>query len=531
MGVISIKAFENESSTSYVPYYLIDKYITLNDFLMKDKTTTNDILSSYPDLNIRDALREKEITVKKRHFSKWYKMSYTTYKNPFEQETIQNLLSSENDSSLQNESNEQLLFKTSISEQSMREYYTLNQEHYESRIIRAPPVQFRWLSWLIATNVPANRLDEGYLNLLKYPLPSEDKTQIQTIIDNYLKQNTMNSLALKESAFNVTKAILCFDKEIDNKESIIALVCFLLIMSGRNETEVFYVLLSLLSGTFKSHFSMKYLLCGNHPIMNVLLHMYNEMCNKHLKKLMAFFNEKNYSLENLFEQYFKLCFLNGFIYTNVIRIFDCFFVKGLSFFVSLALSMTDFLQKNILKTQEEKEIFDLFTKFSSQASETNTSSDFKFDIEDLINTALQKYAIKPEDYDNELQTIANDVNVNFAYEFRNIPKAPEQEEEKEVEEKEEKENSYEIDNQQQQQQQQSEHNDEASNKDDIKNNNNNFGNTGYAQSTIITMDLVVDNDGDEEDEIIEHVKQISNNIVSLKDSNPFTNKRRFKQIE
>ena len=522
MGVISAKAFENESSTSHVPYYLIDKYITLNNFLMKDKITDNDILSSYPDLNTRDALREKEIAVKKRHFSKWYKMSYTNYKNPFKQETIQNLLLSENDSSLQNERNEQLLFKTSIAEQSMREYYTLNQEHYESRILRAPPVQFRWLSWLIATNVPANRLDEGYLNLLKYPLTSEDKIQIQTIIDNYLKQNSINSLALKESAFNVTKAIICFDKEIDNKESVIALVCFLLIMSGRNETEVFYVLLSLLSGTFKSHFSMKYLLCGSHPIMNILLHMYNEMCHKHLKKLMTFFSENNYSLENLFKQYFRLCFLNGFIYTNVIRIFDCFFVKGLSFFVSLALSMTDFLQKSLLKIKEEKEIFDLFTKFSSQANEINPSSDFKFDIEELINTALQKYAIKPEDYDNELQTITSDININFVYDFRNIPKAPQQEEEKE----DEKENSCEIDNQQQQK---SEHNDEVSNKDDIENKNNCYiGNTEYAEQTIVTMDLVADDDGDEENEITEHLKQISNHVASLKESNLTMNKKKFK---
>ena len=543
MGIISLTAFNQETSNIKVPYYLVDKYITINDFLIKDKLNLESILSSYPHLNIHETLKEKEDQIKKRRALKLYKMSYMFYKNTFEVLSSQELLSKDNDSSLQHNENENLIFNTSISEQSMREYHALNQTHYESRILKGPPVQYRWLSWLITASVPANRLKEGYMNLLEYSISEALKTQIKTTINTFFGHNYINSLSLKQSAFNVCKAIFCFDNEISNSECVIALACFFLIISGRNEIEVFYLLLSILSGTFKSTFNMRFMFCNDCPLMEVLLRYYEKMSDVHLKKLMTFFSEKNYSLKNLFRQYFCLCFLNAFSYRNVMRIFDCLLVKGISFFVSMALSMTEFLQKNIMKSNDTKEIIDLFTQFSRQANDINPTG-FIFNIEDLINNALQKYDIKKEEFEKEIKNMESNFNMNYVYEYRNIKKNEETETDKEEEKKErqneevnnysqhseEHNNSYE--NSEKENENENEiYKDNDNNSHNASNSNENL-NEDLAAKTIRTID--VDNEEEEEEdvnnEIEKHVMNISTNEISFVTTNRFVNKKQIKKI-
>ena len=545
MGIISLTAFNQETSSIKLPYYLVDKYITINDFLIKDKLTSENILSSYPHLNIHETLKEKEDQIRKRHALKWYKMSYTSYKNPFELLTSQELLSKDNDSSLQHNENENLIFNTSISEQSMREYHALNKTHYESRILKGPPVQYRWLSWLITANVPANRLKEGYMNLLEYSISETSKTKIKTTINTFYAHNYINSLSLKQSAFNVCKAIACFDKEINNSECVIALVCFFLIISGRNEVEVFYLLLSILSGTFKSTFNMRFMFCNDCSLMEVLLRYYEKMSDIHLKKLMMFFSEKNYSLKNLFRQYFNLCFLNAFSYRNVIRIFDCLLVKGISFFVSMALSMTEFLQKNIMKSNDTKEIIDLFTQFSRQANDINPTG-FVFNIEDLIKNALQKYDIKKEDFEKEIKNMESNLEMNYVYEYRNIKKNEEIEKDSDEDEEDEEEKERQNEEVNNCSQHREEHNNSYENsekeneneneiyKDNDNNSNNNSHNNSnsnehinedLAIKTICTID--VDNEEEEEEdannEIEKHIMNISTNEISFGTTNRFVN--------
>ena len=66
------------------------------------------------------------------------------------------------------------------------------------------------------------------MNLLEYSISETSKTKIKTTLNTFYAHNYINSLSLKQSAFNVCKAIACFDKEINNSECVIALVCLIL---------------------------------------------------------------------------------------------------------------------------------------------------------------------------------------------------------------------------------------------------------------------------------------------------------------
>ena len=205
MGLTCSSQNDTNKNPKMISYSELDKIIFIEYQYMNDVFPQSDIVPYYPQLNFAELEKEKADKVKKRHFFKWYAMSYAINNNIFATVPMEMLFQKssspqteqldkdDNDKANQSEEGPILPppneFGISGSEEGLRQYNEENEAHFESRVVKAPPVAFRWLGWLIVLKVPIKRLVTPYNNLQTYPLSIEIENQIQKDLTRTLEES------------------------------------------------------------------------------------------------------------------------------------------------------------------------------------------------------------------------------------------------------------------------------------------------------------------------------------------------------
>ena len=170
----------------------------------------------------------------------------------------------------------------------------------------------------------------------------------------------------------------------------------MLITFDGNETDSFFLLMSLFSQTFiTSKFNLRGFFIENFPLLGLYIYIFKYYLRKKFKKIFEHLNKLEIPNQSWIAKWFQTLFVHTFPINDVIRIWDGIFSEGLKFIISFALSIIYNLENQILQTNDLIEVIDLFKILNS--SYYNIKQGFKFDIEKLIEDT-KNFNISEDDF-------------------------------------------------------------------------------------------------------------------------------------
>ena len=447
---------DNKISKNLSIYYSeLDKILFLIYIYINDKITKEKILNIFPELDFSSIEKEKNDKIKNRHFFKWFDMAFNknikslmdVYTDDliiyiqneresynFEKEKNINDINNNNTNNNNILKNENFFLledqvpntnqEISLSEQGLRNFYLTDPEHFKNRVLKAPPSNFRWLSWIILSGIPIGRPFAYYRNLLTYDLPEEAEKQIQKDIVRTIQTPISNIEDIKKSMYRILKALAIIDKEMSYVQGINFIVSFLLINSKRNEIDTFYIILAIFSKTYNQNFGMRGFYLENFPLIHVYIKIYENHCKKLFPKFIQHIYKISLPMISWLSPWFQMIFINVFPNDIVLRIWDCFFIFGNSFLISFALSVTEIVQKSIIKIMDLTQIQEYLKLLNTDIKNNFLDKDKKinYDIENLINNAIKKYFIDIKEIDEELLKNYPNYNNKYFYNYKKIKK-------------------------------------------------------------------------------------------------------------
>jgi hypothetical protein len=202
------------------------------------------------------------------------------------------------------------------------------------------------------------------------------------------------------------------------------IVSFLLINSKRNEIDTFYIILAIFSKTYNQKFGMRGFYLENFPLIHVYIKIYENHCKKLFPKFIQHIYKISLPMISWLSPWFQMIFINVFPNDIVLRIWDCFFIFGNSFLISFALSVTEIVQKSIIKITDLTQIQEYLKLLNTDIKNNFLDKDKKinYDIENLINNAIKKYFIDIKEIDEELLKNYPNYNNKYFYNYKKIKK-------------------------------------------------------------------------------------------------------------
>ena len=359
-----------------------------NEFTKEDKIILNNI---------------KNDKVEKRHFKKWYKMSYSSEQIKL----LSNIPSNEISKSLNNFNqfslNQINLNSISQSENGLRNYYLKNKKHFKSRVIKGPPYPFRNLAYVTLSNIPIDRVSNFYYEILKNDLENNIENQInqdlprsliesqnlfEKEINNLEEENEENNFLqnIQKQILRILKVIALIDKELSYCQGMNFIVGFLLYITNGNEIDSFYLMIALLSKTYNDKYGIRGFFTNKFPLLQFYIWIFNIEFSKKFSKLYNLFSNLQIPNECWISKWFQTLFVHNIPYCNLIRLWDFIFTDGIKGLISICLSLIDYLEKDFEKVKDETEVTDIFKRIRK---------DSKFvDIKKIIELASKKYHIK-----------------------------------------------------------------------------------------------------------------------------------------
>ena len=419
-----------------LPYSDYDQLLFILNEFIKDKIDKETISKKFPYINIQEVVEIKTNQKKKKNFLDWYK-KWTKHDEikkikELKLASISPIISYKSlDLSFKNSlkksnSNIEEIEEISECEKGLRKYYNNNQKDFKLKTLFYPSEPFRWLNWIICGNVPDTRLNDYYLNILKHPLDENISNLINKDIKRSLQENKISNNELSESLFRILKSIALLDKELSYCQGMNFICGFMLITFDGNETDSFFLLMSLFSQTFvRSKFDLRGFFIENFPLLGLYIYIFKYYLRKKFKKIFEHLNNLEIPNQSWIAKWFQTLFVHSFPINDVIRIWDGIFSEGLKFIISC----NDLI-----------EVVDLFKMLNS--SYYNIEEGFKFDIEKFIEDT-KNFNISDDDFNkfkddyqnNKIDIIENEEynknlkNVYKIYEYSTFPIYEESEDE------------------------------------------------------------------------------------------------------
>lgn len=440
MGLVC-SSNNNNTENHPISYSELDKIIFIEHQYMKDIIQQKDIEPYYPQLNFTELEKEKGDKVKKRHFFKWYQMSYEkninifstmptdslfrkVEKNQSEQSAAsgsENKIESINNNNKESDTSK-VEVEISVSEIGLRDYNINNPSHFESRVIKAPPIAFRWIGWLVLSGVPEKRIATPYHNLQTYPLDIEIENQIQKDLTRTLESNHLMIKEVKECMYRILKALALLDNEMSYVQGINFICGFLLVISNQNELDTFYFLMSLFSQTYSIKFGMRDFYTENFPLIYVFYSIFERNLKRLFPKAAEHINKISLPHLAWISPWMQMIYVNVFPNEVVLRIWDCFFVYGLSFLISFGFSIVEVVQDDLLQLTDLCEIGEYFKLLNPTIPSNfkDKSKTIKYDIEFMILRATTRYAISSDEITNEILNMYPKLDRKIKYPYLEI---------------------------------------------------------------------------------------------------------------
>ncbi len=363
-----------------------------NEFTKEDKIILNNI---------------KNDKVEKRHFKKWYKMSYSSEQIKL----LSNIPSNEISKSLNNFNqfslNQINLNSISQSENGLRNYYLKNKKHFKSRVIKGPPYPFRNLAYVTLSNIPIDRVSNFYYEILKNDLENNIENQInqdlpRTLIEsqnlfekeinNLEEENEENNFLqnIQKQILRILKVIALIDKELSYCQGMNFIVGFLLYITNGNEIDSFYLMIALLSKTYNDKYGIRGFFTNKFPLLQFYIWIFNIEFSKKFSKLYNLFSNLQIPNECWISKWLQTLFVHNIPYCNLTRLCDFIFTDGIKGLISICLSLIDYFEKDFEKVKDETDVTDIFKRIRK---------DSKFvDIKKIIELASKKYHIKKKTF-------------------------------------------------------------------------------------------------------------------------------------
>lgn len=404
-----------------------DKIIILINAFMKDKLTKEDLKPFLSNLIYYQILSEKSDFVKSRRFNKWLEMSSLLKTFPFSND-ITIIINSLKKSKETKEKNTQyeICYKKGTKELSYTElglklYYNKNRAKFESRIIKSPPGVYRWTAWMILTNISSSRSFVYYEQITSIKIKKKTHNKILNIIEDTIKEKCEKSNLIKSCLFRLLKSILILDPDIYYLKEICYILAYLTVISNFDEVNIFYMVISLLSFGNNNKHGLRGFFIKENILIEICIKLFEKNFVKFFPELSEHFNLIKFKYMSYIKNLMQLCYINFFSNFLVLRIWDYFLVRGISFLINLSLSIMEYFHEDLMNLPNEKEVLIFFKKLNPDIyNKYNSYNNNIIDIEEIISNADKKYKITNEDIFNELKKECPKYKLDYEYDYKNI---------------------------------------------------------------------------------------------------------------
>ena len=407
----------------------IDKIILIMNSFIKDRLSTEKIKPFLSDLLYYQIILEKSDFVKSNRFIKWIQMSSILKTFPFYNDINLIMNSFERKEEIKNEKEKNNYIKYDIfykkgmkeisnTEIGLRNYFIKRKSKFESRMLKSPPSVFRWCSWLILSKTNINREYIYYEKIIEMKINKKSYIEIVNITEDIIKEKCNNSNLIKSCLFRLIKSIIVIDPDIFYLKEIAYILTFLIIVSNFDEINIFYMMISLLSGNEDKKFGLKGFFIKGKPLLNISYKIFE----KNFKNLFSELNEhliqSHIEIKSIIENWIQICYINIFSIINIVRIWDYFLLKGISFLINLCLSLIENFYEDLMNLKSEQDLLIFLKKLNSD--KYNINSEIDFNIEEILSIANKKYKFSNEEIYNELIMSYPDYKYEFEYNYKNI---------------------------------------------------------------------------------------------------------------
>ena len=400
----------------------LDKIILLLNFFIKDKLKKDQIKPFLSNLFYYQILSEKSDFVKIRRFSKWIEMCSIMKTFPFSNDINSIINSLQKEKNTKNDEKNYIKYdifykkgmkEISYTETGLRNYYIKNKTKFESRILKSPPGIFRFCSWLVLSEVELNREYSLYEKIITIKIKKKLHVEIIGVVEEIIKEKCEKSNLIKSCLFRLLKAIIILNPDFLYLKEISYILSFLIVISDFDEINIFYMIISLLSKKHLHGFFIK-----EKPLLNICIKLFEKNFEINFPELKLHFNEINFDFNSYIINWIHIFYINTFPIIYVLRIWDYFLVKGISFLVNFALSFIENFYEDLINIRNSKEFFNFIKKLNPD--KYSLYPEIEFNIENIIINANKKYKITNEDIFNELKIEYPNYKLEFNYNIKNI---------------------------------------------------------------------------------------------------------------
>ena len=407
----------------------IDKIILLINSYIKNKLSDDKIKTFLSDLLYYQVVLEKSDFVKSNRFTKWLEMSSLLKMLPLSND-INSIMNSINKKKIIENTNEKnnylkynIFFKKGMKEISyteigLRNYYIKNKLKFESRMIKSPPSIFRWCSWLVLSKTDINRAYSYYEKILEIKINKKRHMQIVNIINDIIKEKCTKLNLIKSCLFRLLKSIIILEPDIFFLKEIAYILTFLIIVSNFDEINIFYMMISLFSGNESKKFGLKGFFIKEKPLLNICFKIFEKNFQNFFPELDEHLNQHNIKINSSIENWLQICYINVFSIIYIVRIWDYFLLKGISFLINLGLSLVENFYEDLMNLNNEQDLMIFFKKLNPD--KFNMNSEIEFNIEEILSNAIKKYKITNEEIYQELTKTYPEYKYEFEYDYKNI---------------------------------------------------------------------------------------------------------------
>ena len=407
----------------------IDKIILIINSYIKNKLSDEKIKTFLSDLLYYQVVLEKSDFVKSNRFTKWLEMSSLLKMLTFSND-INSIMNSINKKKIIENTNEKnnylkynIFFKKGMKEISyteigLRNYYIKNKLKFESRMIKSPPSIFRWCSWLVLSKTDINRAYSYYEKILEIKINKKRHMQIVNIINDIIKEKCTKLNLIKSCLFRLLKSIIILDPDIFFLKEIAYILTFLIIVSNFDEINIFYMMISLFSGNESKKFGLKGFFIKEKPLLNICFKIFEKNFQNFFPELDEHLNQHNIKINSSIENWLQICYINVFSIIYIVRIWDYFLLKGISFLINLGLSLVENFYEDLMNLNNEQDLLTFLKKLNP--GKFNMNSEIEFNIEEILTNAIKKYKITNEEIYQELTKTYPEYKYEFEYDYKNI---------------------------------------------------------------------------------------------------------------
>ena len=407
----------------------IDKIILIINSYIKNKLSDEKIKTFLSDLLYYQVVLEKSDFVKSNRFTKWLEMSSLLKMLPFSND-INAIMNSINKKKIIENTNEKnnylkynIFFKKGMKEISyteigLRNYYIKNKLKFESRMIKSPPSIFRWCSWLVLSKTDINRAYSYYEKILEIKINKKKHMQIVNIINDIIKEKCTKLNLIKSCLFRLLKSIIILDPDIFFLKEIAYILTFLIIVSNFDEINIFYMMISLFSGNESKKFGLKGFFIKEKPLLNICYKIFEKNFQNFFPELDEHLKQHNIKINSSIENWLQICYINVFSIIYIVRIWDYFLLKGISFLINLGLSLVENFYEDLMNLNNEQDLLTFLKKLNP--GKFNMNSEIEFNIEEILTNAIKKYKITNEEIYQELTKTYPEYKYEFEYDYKNI---------------------------------------------------------------------------------------------------------------